>query len=129
LVSALKILVKVVLPDGNRLLVIIDLATGRQLGAIAMRTICDIMKGCGDAPNVPPVCLVVARGNGFIGEPASRTTAAFASPTRSPRAASSAPADAGRSLNFPLQSRGMRVSIRRLTHSHVPMALGGYATT
>ena len=32
-------------------------------------------------------------------------------------------------LNLPLQSRGMRVSIRPLTHSHVPMAHGGYATT
>jgi hypothetical protein len=30
---------------------------------------------------------------------------------------------------FPLQSRRMRVSIGALTHSHVPMAHGGYATT
>ena len=34
-----------------------------------------------------------------------------------------------RSSNFPLQSREMRVFIRALTHSHVPMAHGGYATT
>jgi len=32
-------------------------------------------------------------------------------------------------LDFFLQSGNLRVCIRPLTHSHVPMALGGYATT
>jgi hypothetical protein len=31
--------------------------------------------------------------------------------------------------DYPLHCRAMRVSIRALTHSHVPMAHGGYATT
>jgi hypothetical protein len=31
--------------------------------------------------------------------------------------------------DFFLQSGNLRVCIRPLTHSHVPMALGGYATT
>jgi len=33
-----RLVVEIVLPDGNRRLVIIDLATGRQLGAIPLRT-------------------------------------------------------------------------------------------
>ena len=33
-----RLVVDIVLPDGNRRLVIIDLATGRQLGAIPLRT-------------------------------------------------------------------------------------------
>ena len=34
-----RLVVEIVLPDGNRRLVIIDLATGRQLGAIPLRTL------------------------------------------------------------------------------------------
>ena len=34
-----RLVVDIVLPDGNRRLVIIDLATGRQLGAIPLRTL------------------------------------------------------------------------------------------
>jgi Family of unknown function (DUF6476) len=33
-----RLVLEIVLPDGNRRLVIIDLATGRQLGAIPLRT-------------------------------------------------------------------------------------------
>ena len=34
-----RLVVDIVLPDGDRRLVIIDLATGRQLGAIPLRTL------------------------------------------------------------------------------------------